>query len=129
MPSSRNALTLCIVIRLEALGERRIMGSRFLPVDVGVDVDAIGVFRNRDKKYCLAIVETLEKSVLLVPCRIVRRDVIVCSLEWIRKTAALRPLTVTCGFVAETVEGSSVVAVTDLSSTTSQLLDTKILPM
>ena len=116
LPSSRNALTLCMVIRLDALGDNRIIGSRFL---VGaVDVTLTGVFRRRPKKYCFAASETLEKSVGLVPRRIVSRDVIVRSLEWIRRTAALRPLAVTVVF-ALIEEGSSVSAAVGLLSTTN----------
>lgn len=99
------------MIKLDALGDNRIIGSRFLvgALDVAI-VD--GVPRNREKKYCFAERETGEKSVGFVPRRIVRRDVIVRSLEWIRKTAVLRPFTGTCVLV-----GVGSITVTDLSST------------
>ena len=72
----------------------------------------VGVPRNREKKCCFAARETDEKSVGFVPRRIVRRDVIVRSLEWIRSTAVLRPLTGTYVFA-----GVGSTTVTDLSST------------
>jgi len=100
-----------MVIKLDALGDSNIIGSRFLEGALDV-VIVVGVPRNRDKKYCFAASETNEKSVGFVPRRIVRRDVIVRSLEWIRRTVVLRPLTGTCVFVGV---GSIIVA--DLSST------------
>jgi hypothetical protein len=90
-PSSRNALTLCIVIKLDALGDNKIIGSRFFPE---LDEDELAVVDvtegtpfKRERKYCFAEREIVEKSVGFVPRRIVIREVIVRSLEWIRKTA------------------------------------------
>ena len=89
------------------------MGSRFL---AGADGVTAGIFRKRPRKYCFAASETLEKSVGFVPRRMVSRDDIVLSLEWIRRTAALRPLTETWVFAA-TELGSSTATVADLLST------------
>jgi hypothetical protein len=72
------------VIKLDALGDKRIIGSRFL---VGAEDDeeetvvAAGVPRKRERKYCFAASDTLEKSVGFVPRSMVRREVIVRSLE------------------------------------------------
>jgi hypothetical protein len=115
LPSSRKAFTLCIVIKLEALGERRIIGSRFLPV-VGVGEMMVGVPFKRVRKYCFAERETDVKSVGLVPRRMVRRDVIVRSLEWMRSTAALRLLMATDAFDGEAL-ASSVTTEATVSST------------
>lgn len=104
-----------MVIKLDALGDKRMMGSRFLPV-VGAEETVVGVFFNRERKYCFAASETEVKSVGLVPRRMVSRDVIVRSLEWMRRTAALRPLTGAEVFVGAVVN-SSVTAGSDLSST------------
>lgn len=84
------------------------MGSRFLE---GALVEGMFVeeFRRRPRKYCFAARETLLKSVGLVPRRIVRRDVMVLSLAWMRRTAAERPFIETEDFFA--VEGSSSVVV------------------
>jgi hypothetical protein len=69
-----------MVIKLDALGDNKIIGSRFL--EGALDVVVVDGFpRNRDKKYCFAERETDEKSVGFVPRRIVRRDVIIRSLE------------------------------------------------
>lgn len=54
-----------------------------------------GIPFRRERKYCFAEREILEKSVGFVPRRIVRRDVIVRSLEWIRRIAELRPFAAT----------------------------------
>ena len=107
-----------MVIKLDALGDKRIIGSRFLPV-VAEGETTVGVPFIRERKYCLAARETELKSVGLVPRRIVRRDVIVRSLEWIRKTAALRPLTGTDCFVGVAVT-SSVATGAEVSSTMGQ---------
>ena len=115
MPSSRKAFTLCIVIKLDALGDKRIIGSRFLPV-VGAGEMTVGVPFKRVRKYCFAERETDVKSVGLVPRRMVRRDVIVRSLEWMRSTAALRPLTATDAFDGAAVT-SSVTTGATVSST------------
>lgn len=89
------------------------MGSRFL---VGAVLVALTVvFRRRPRKYCFAASETLEKSVGFVPRKIVSRDVIVRSLEWIRRTAALRPFVVTVAF---TEDGSVASVAAGLSSAT-----------
>lgn len=91
------------------------MGSRFFPV-VGAVEMGVGVPFKRDRKYCFAASETEAKSVGLVPRRMVKRDVIVRSFEWMRSTAALRPLTGADTFVGAEVT-SSVTTGTDLSST------------
>src|SRR5271156_4772780 len=112
-PSSKNALTLCIVIRLEALGDSRIIGSRFL---AGAELVTVGAFRSREKKCDLAVRDTLEKSVGLVPLRIVNREVIVRSLELIRRIVVLRPLTVEAPLISADA-GSTLAALEILSST------------
>jgi len=76
----------------------------------------VGVPFKRVRKYCFAARETEVKSVGLVPRRMVRRDVMVRSLEWMRRTAALRPLMGTDDFVGAVVT-SSVTTGVDLSST------------
>ena len=106
-----------MVTRLDALGESKIIGSRFLVGGVTV-VD--GIFRRREKKYCFAARETLEKSVGFVPWRMVRREVIVRSRAWILWTAWLRPLTVGWVFAGIDV-GSSAIVTVGLSSTTVRL--------
>jgi hypothetical protein len=65
-------------MRLDALGDNSMMGSRFL---AGADGATAGILRKRPRKYCFAVSETLEKSVGFVPRRMVSRDDIVCSLE------------------------------------------------
>ena len=72
----------------------------------------------RALKNCFAASATEEKSVAFVPLRTVRRLVIVRSLEWMRMTAALRPLADTCVLVGATVLASAG-AVADLSSTST----------
>ena len=109
-------MTLCMVIKLDALGDNRMMGSRFLAGAVLVTLT--GILRRRPKKYCFAASETLEKSVGFDPRRIVSRDVIVRSLEWILRTAALRPFGATVE-LARAEEGSSASAAVGLLSTTS----------
>lgn len=103
-------------MRLEALGDNKIMGSRFLEA-VLLDGIFAEVFLRRPRKYCFAASETLVKSVGFVPRRMVRRDVIVRSLEWMRRTVAERPFTDTEDFLTEEGSSPSVVVVVDLSST------------
>ena len=95
-----------MVIKLEALGDNNMIGSfgrlpdvdeEFVPVTLGTLLPLY-----RDIKYCFAARETEAKSVGLVPRRMVMREVIVRSLAWMRRTAALRPFT----GVAETLEGA-----------------------
>jgi hypothetical protein len=92
------------------------MGSRFLEAVLLEGIFA-EVFLRRPRKYCFAARETLLKSVGFVPRRMVRRDVIVLSLEWMRRTVAERPFTETEDFLTDEGSSSSVVVVVDLSST------------
>jgi hypothetical protein len=81
-----------MVIKLDALGDKRMIGSRFLAEVFEAVFVMAGVPRNRETKYCFAAAETEEKSVDFDPRSIVSRDRIVRSLECIRRTAVLRPL-------------------------------------
>jgi hypothetical protein len=75
-------------------------------------------FFSRDEKNCFAAMAMEEKSVGFVPRRIVMREVIVRSLEWMRRTEELRPFTAEMSFEELVMVAGNIVVVEAVGSST-----------